>query len=111
MLYNRSRGIVIARRVRVARGLWRGIGLMFRRSFDGALVFENVGKATFHGFFCFFPILLLCVRGGLVVDKKVLRPWRVVRVDCDAVVELDARKRWPVEVGEEVSWNEAGGEG
>ncbi len=107
MLYNRSRGVVIAKRVHVARGLWRGIGLMFRHSFDGALVFENVGRTTFHGFFCFFPILLLCLRGGRVVEKKVLRPWGVVRVNCDTVIELDARKDWPVDVGEEVSWDEA----
>ena len=106
MLYNRTRGVVIARRVRLARGIWRGIGLMFRRSFDGALVFENVGKSTFHGFFCFFPILLLCIKNGRVEDMRILKPWSVVHVNHDHVIELDARKEWPVGVGDEVVLNE-----
>ncbi len=106
MLYNRTRGVVITKRVRFARGIWRGIGLMLRRSFDGALIFENVGKSAFHGFFCFFPILLVCIKGNTVVGIRVLRPWRVVHVDCDHVIELDARKNWPVSVGDEVIWDE-----
>ena len=107
MLVNRTTGEVITKEVDVADNpLKRGLGLMFKRSYDGALIFPEVGKTTFHGFFCFFPILLLCLdEWGKVREKILLKPWRTVRVDCATVVELDARKKWRVRLGDELSWN------
>ncbi|HIP74416.1 MAG TPA: DUF192 domain-containing protein [Euryarchaeota archaeon] len=107
MLVNRTKGRVITPKVDVADSLLRrGIGLMFRKSYDGALVFPKTGNATFHGFFCFFPILLLCLdENNRVIDKKILKPWRTVKVGCATVVELDARKKWEVNIGDELSWD------
>ncbi|HID09151.1 TPA: hypothetical protein EYP13_02885 [Candidatus Micrarchaeota archaeon] len=112
VLVNLTTGKILAERVEIADNpLRRGIGLMFRKSYDGALVFPDVGNATFHGFFCFFPILLLCLDGdGRVTSKKILEPWRVVRVNCSTVVELDARKKWNVNVGDELIWDVGQGE-
>lgn len=110
MLVNRTKGRVVTPRVEVAGSLFRrGTGLMFRKSYDGALVFPGTGNATFHGFFCFFPILLLCLdEHNRVIEKKVLEPWKTARVDCATVIELDARKEWDVNVGDELSWDAGG---
>ncbi len=103
MLVNLTKGEVISERVEYADTfLKRALGLMFRRSYDGALVFPLKGRTLFHGFFCLFPILLLCVREGRVVCKKTLKPWSVVSVEGDYVIELDARREPRVEVGDEV---------
>lgn len=80
---------------------------MFKRSYDGALIFPNVGKTSFHGFFCFFPILIVCLdKQNKVKSMKVLKPWEIVPVNCTTVIELDARKKWDVKEGDELSWNE-----
>ena len=106
MLYNRTKGVPLTPHVFLANTfLSRALGLMFRTRFDGALIFPSVGRARFHGWFCFFPILLLCLRGNVVVAKHVLKPWRTVLVDCDTVIELDARRKWDVDVGDELIWH------
>ncbi len=107
MLVNRRSGRILTEHVEIADSfLKRGIGLMFRRKFDGALVFPNVGKTSFHGFFCLFPILLLCLdEQNRVREIKILKPWSVVDVDCETVIELDARRNWDVKKGDELVWN------
>jgi len=107
VLVNRRSGRILTEHVEIADSfLKRGIGLMFRRNYDGALIFPNVGKTSFHGFFCFFPILLLCLdEQNRVREMKILKPWSVVDVDCETVIELDARKKWDVKKGDEMVWN------
>jgi len=82
--------------------LKRALGLMFKGSYDGALIFPIKGKTFFHGFFCRFPILLICLENNRVICKKVLNPWTVEEVRGDTVIEMDARKNPPVDVGDEV---------
>ena len=108
VLVNTRTGKPIVERVEVADTFWkRGIGLMFKKSFDGALVFPNVGTTSFHGFFCFFPILLVCLDGdNRVVELKRLDPWQVVPVNCKTVIELDARRKYDIKPGDELIWNE-----
>jgi len=108
VLVNRRSGRVLAEHVEIANTFWkRATGLMFRRRFDGALIFPDVGRTSFHGFFCFFPILLVCLdEQNRVKETKVLRPWSVLDVDCKTVIELDARNHWDVKKGDELVWNE-----
>lgn len=107
MLVNRSNGEVLTTHVEVADNVFkRGLGLMFKGSYEGALVFPKVRDASFHGFFCFFPILLLCLdKENRVAHKKVLKPWSLLRLRCETVIELDARREWKVNEGDELSWN------
>ena len=87
----------------VARGWKRIIGLMFRKGYSGALLFEDVKGEYFHTFFCRFPILFLFLDEDLVVRKTaVLPPWRVIRSDYPTVIELDARRGWRIEEGDRV---------
>ncbi len=103
VLVNLSKGKVIRKEVSFARSfLQRAIGLMFRPSFEGALVFPLHGRTSFHSFFCRFPILLLCVKDGVVTCKRVLPPWSLAEVEGDYVVELDARMGADVDVGDRV---------
>ena len=103
VLVNLTKGIVLSKRVQWARSFFRrAIGLMFRKNYDGALIFPIRGKTTFHGFFCRFPILLICLKDNRVVCKKVLPPWGVEEVWGDTVIEMDARKHAPVDLGDTV---------
>ncbi len=108
VLVNRRNGAVIAEHVEIADNFWkRGIGLMFKKSFDGALIFPHVGKTSFHGFFCRFPILLVCLdESNRVTETKVLQPWGVEDVNCATVIELDARRSYDIKKGDELVWNE-----
>ncbi len=108
MLVNRTKNIVLTEHVEIADSPWkRSTGLMFKRRYEGALVFPRVGREVFHGFFCFFPILIVCLdEQNRVKAKKILKPWAMVPVNCETVIELDARKRWEIDVGDELSWNE-----
>jgi uncharacterized membrane protein (UPF0127 family) len=107
-MVNRTKGKTITERVDVANTFFsRAWGLMFRKEYDGAMVFPHVGRESFHGFFCFFPILLVCLdEQNRVKDIKLLKPWRLVPVNCETVIELDARKKWEIEKGDELSWDE-----
>lgn len=108
MLVNRTKNVPLTEHVEIADSFWkRAVGLMFKRNFRGALVFPGVGREAFHGFFCFFPILLVCLdKQNRVKEKKMLKPWAVVPVNCATVIELDARKEWAIDEGDELSWNE-----
>jgi len=113
VLVNRRSGEVLAEHVEIAQDpLRRGIGLMFRSGYDGAMIFPRVGKASFHGFFCRFPILLVCLDGdNRVKAKKILKPWAIVSVDCETAIELDARRNLDIKIGDELVWNENRGKG
>ena len=103
MLVNLTKGKVLSEHVQFARSFFqRALGLMFKKEFNGALIFPINGRTSFHGFFCNFPILLICLKHHRVVCKKILKPWTVVEVDGDTVIEMDARKEVPVDVGDEV---------
>jgi uncharacterized membrane protein (UPF0127 family) len=103
VLINLTKGKVLAERVEVASSfLKRATGLMFKKSYDGAMIFPIQGRTSFHGFFCNFPILLICLRHHRVICKKILNPWSVVEAEGDTVIELDARREIPVDVGDEV---------
>ena len=107
MLINLTKGVVVAKQVEVADSLLkRAIGLMFRSSFDGAMVFPIKGRTSFHGFFCRFPILLICVKNSRVTCKKILKPWSMETVEGDYVIEMDARRDVPIDVGDEVKIDE-----
>ena len=112
VLINLTKGKVLTEKVEFADTfLKRAVGLMFRGSYDGALIFPLRGKTLFHGFFCFFPILLICVKGRKVVCMKVLKPWSLTEVEGDYVIEMDARRDVPVDVGDEVEVREVSNEG
>ncbi len=108
MLVNRRTGKPLAKNVEIADTFFkRAIGLMFRGSYDGALVFPRVGKTSFHGFFCFFPITLICLDAkNRVIDVKTLKPWSAVNVNCETVIEMDARNNPDVREGDELIWHE-----
>jgi len=108
VLVNRTNGATIVEHVEVADSFWkRATGLMFKTRYDGALVFPHVGREAFHGFFCFFPILIVCLdEQNRVKAIKTLQPWAIVPVDCETVIELDARTDWPIRIGDELVWNE-----
>ncbi len=109
MFINLTKGKVISEHVEIADSfLKRAIGLMFRRGYDEALVFPLKGKTSFHGFFCFFPILLICIKDNHVTCKKVLRPWSLETVEGDYVVEMDVRREISVDIGDEVKIDEVG---
>ena len=105
---NLTKGLVIDLPVEWADTfLKRATGLMFKKKYDGAMIFPIKGEAHFHGFFCFFPILLVCVKDRKVVCKKILHPWHVEKVRGDYVIEFDARRDIPLDVGDEVEIVEA----
>ncbi len=108
MLVNKRTGKIVAERVEVAKTFWkRATGLMLKRKYDGALVFPNVGREAFHGFFCRFPILIVCLdQNNRVTDLKILNPWSVVAVNCRTAIELDARRAWDIKKGDELVWDE-----
>ncbi len=86
-----------------ARGFGRVLGLMFKKSFDGALIFEDVDGELFHTFFCRFPILFLFLdKEWTIREKTIVEPWKFVKSKHPIVVELDARKSWKFEVGEKL---------
>ena len=110
VLINLTKNTVISERVEIARNFFkRALGLMFLEKYDGALVFPLHGRASFHTFFCRFPILFLCVKEGRVQCKKVVPPWRFLTLEGDYVVELDGRREYPVEVGDRVELSEDSG--
>ncbi len=104
VLVNLSKGVVVCKQVEIADTfLKRALGLMFRFSYDGCLLFPTKGKTSFHTFFCRFPILFLCVKEGKVTCKRVVEPWSVVTLEGDIIIEMDGRRECPVEVGDEVA--------
>ncbi|MBN3037607.1 MAG: DUF192 domain-containing protein [Candidatus Diapherotrites archaeon] len=104
---------VIARRVEEARSaLQKAIGLMFRKSFDGAHVLfinsETRVGASIHMMFMRFPIdvVFLDSKKRVVDVRRDVKPW-VLNVTPNKpakyVVELPAGKA-DVKVGECVEW-------
>ena len=111
-LYNRTKGVTIAEKVEIADTFFKKLlGLMFRESYEGAMLFPVGGRSCFHTMFCRFPILFLCVKDGRVACKKVVYPWRFACLEGDVVIELDARRGVEVDVGDEVVIVEDSGEG
>jgi len=111
---NESRGVVLAHRAEVADTFLRRLrGLMFRRrlEFGEGMILRpsRPGRRTcaIHTFFMRFPIDVLFLRDGEVVDAvENLRPWRVYvpREAAEEIVELPAGtiERSGTEVGDHV---------
>jgi uncharacterized membrane protein (UPF0127 family) len=81
----------------------RARGLMFRRSFPGALAFEfdRVGWRGLHMLFVRAPIDAVWVSDGEVTQVSRLRPWRGVGLArADLVVETPAGGAAGVRVGD-----------
>ncbi len=85
---NRTRPLSRPLRVRVCdRGLCRLLGLMFRASLpetEGLLfVWPRAGRwsTAIHMWGMFFPLALIWLDDrGVVVDRRIGRPWRTVAV-------------------------------
>ncbi len=82
----------------------RLLGLMGKREYEGALVFPLRGRSTFHTFFCRFPIAMIEVERNRVRRVRVVPPWRVVSVEGDHLIELDARGGGEVGEGDVLEW-------
>ena len=104
---------VIAKKVEHADVDWkRFVGLMFRKDFDGAMVFhldmETRLMASIHMLFMWFPIDVLFLDSKKkVVDKAMLRPWALnytPKRPAKYVVELAAGRAKGVRLGDRVSW-------
>jgi uncharacterized membrane protein (UPF0127 family) len=89
------------------------VGLMFRKSFDGALIFD-MGRLTYDGIhmlFVRFPIDVLFLDDDKrIVDVRAgVRPWigtAFPRARFRYAIELPsgAVKRYGINAGEELAW-------
>ncbi len=116
MLFNRTSGKMIIRKVRLASTSWGKLkGLMFENgnNFDYALVFvlerESVAMATIHMMFVFFPIDVVYLnRERKVVDiVSGLRPFTPScspKNPSKFFVELPAGKSKGVSIGDVLEW-------
>ena len=92
--------------------LKRFLGLMFRKGFDGAMVFhldmETTILASVHMLFMRFPIDVLFLDSKKrVVDKARLRPWALnytPKRPARFVVEMRAGRAKGIKLGDRVSW-------
>lgn len=83
-VYNRTKGIKLAGRVKLCRTFWeKGLGFMFRRSIhpEEALLFVNGRESRLssgiHMLFVFTPLAVIWLdRDKKVVDKVMARPFR-----------------------------------
>ncbi len=88
-----------------ARGLKKAYGLMFRRSYQGCLLFDfgEEKRVLMTTLFCFFPIRMeFFNERGEKVEEAVVPPFRFYRNRKPAryVVESDARRRVRCGLGE-----------
>ncbi len=123
---NRTRPLARPLWVRVCRqGLCRLLGLMFRRSLreeEGLLfVWPRSGRwsTAIHMAFMFFPLALIWLdERGVVVDRRLGRPWRTIAVPRQParyVLELHASRLEDFQMGDwvrflddEDPWQERG---
>ncbi len=92
----------------------RARGLMFKaeNNFDYALVFEwkKLGRATrsLHMLFVFFEIgVLFLDEKKRVVEKAVLKPWRLnytPRHACQTIIVLPKELISKVKIGDKLQW-------
>jgi uncharacterized protein len=83
-------------------------GAMFRSKLDKALIFpvSPARSLSLHMFFVFFPIDVLFVRDGQVIEiKKNFKPFTIYnpREDADTVIELPAGTVKNIKIGDQVS--------
>ncbi len=116
MLLNKTKGKLIAEKVRLAESSWEKLkGLMFEggEKFDYALVFvlkrESIINATIHMMFVFFPIDVVYLnRDKKVVDVvKNLKPFissGAPKKPSKYFIELPAGKSDGIKVGDELKW-------
>ena len=108
-------GQVLLKRLRLCAGFWcKLLGLMFRRSLppDEGLMFaygrESTTETAIHMFFMFMPIAVIWLDGdGVVVDKKLARPWRPLYAPSRParyVIEAPPRLLEKVEVGDRLEF-------
>ena len=108
-LRNETRGLVLAERPEVARGMVaRARGLLGRPSLaaGAALVLAPCGSIHMLGMRFAIDALFLDRHGTCLAIARGLRPWRVgplVR-GARAVVELPAGGAGPTEVGDRSGW-------
>lgn len=72
-------------------------GLMFRRDFDGVMIFpfKKPVNYSFHTFFMFFPIDIYFFYNDVVVEKYLnVKPWKIIKPKhkYNLVVECKAGK-------------------
>ncbi|HDN79934.1 MAG TPA: DUF192 domain-containing protein [Chloroflexi bacterium] len=119
MLVNKTKGIVLAEKVKICRTFWgKARGLMFRRNLNPgeALVFVNHRssrmEASIHMLFVFFPIAVVWLdEQGRVVDKTLAKPfrlWYVPSLPARYYIEGHPHLLREVEVGDEISFEESG---
>ena len=114
MLRNKSRNILLSEKVEIANtSAKRARGLMFRRKFDRALIFnlptESRAYASLHMLFVFFPIDVLFLDGNKrVVDiKRNFKPFSLNYTPKKAskyVVELPLGRIKKTKQGDILSW-------
>jgi uncharacterized membrane protein (UPF0127 family) len=88
VLRNQETGEIILPRVQLCSSYWcHLVGLQFRRSLpkqEGLLFvsqIESVAASTIHMLNMFFAIAVIWInRDGVVVDKKLAKPWRLAYV-------------------------------
>ena len=109
---NRRNGAVLATRVRVADGFWKRLkGLLGRSELEEGEALWIPKCRSIHTCFMKFPIDVLFVRGGRVIDLgENLRPFRVFGTQgggVDAVELAGSRLRQSdTRVGDRVQWEE-----
>ncbi len=101
-LYNATKGCYVGELEIADTFFKRALGLMFKKTYKKLLLFEINGKTSFHSMFCFFPITLFVVKNGRVVKKHILKPFSVVFVEGDVVIETNIRNNVCLDVGDEV---------
>ncbi len=110
----KSDGMIVAADVELANTyIKRVVGLMFRKSLDGALVFD-MGRETYDGIhmlFVRFPIdvVFLSAEKKIVDVKANVRPWvgtAFPRSWFRYAIELPAgaAERYSLKTGEQLAW-------
>ncbi|VVB59422.1 putative ACR [uncultured archaeon] len=113
-LINRTTKKIICEKVVFAKTIFSKLrGLMFREKVDYALVFDfgraSRSSAAIHMFFVFFPIDVVYLRNGTVVDlyKSVMpfTPYLAPKRDADILIELPegAIEKGKIEIGHKIA--------
>ncbi|MEM5793490.1 MAG: hypothetical protein QXY45_04025 [Candidatus Aenigmatarchaeota archaeon] len=124
ILENKTKGMVISRKVIVRRSFGVIIGLLpykkehgylydflkpKRFDEDMAMLFKVRSPAAVHTWFMSFPICVVFLYKGKVVDKVLLKPFKRYKpeVKFDSFIEMDESKWSLIEKGDTIGISES----
>lgn len=85
----------------------KSLGLRFRSS--GKMLFPLNRKSVIDGFFVFGKLYLYFIKEGKVVEKAILKPWRLYRPSERPEFLLESSEQLDLRKGDEVEVNPSSG--